>query len=275
ALSPELRTGLAGTLGLAIVYMVGRAAVPVAVQQGIDRGLRAAGGPHLDVVAAVVASAAVVLGVTTLCGYLMMRRLFTVSETALAGVRVRAFRHVHDLSMLHQQSERRGSLVSRVTSDVDQITQFVQWGGVILLISIGQIVVTTIVMAVYSWQLTLVVYAAFLPMVVVVRHFQRRLARAYGIVRQRVGAMLAAIGESVVGATVIRAYGVSRRTGARLDEAIEAHRVAQFRALRTSVISFSSGEIATGLATAAVVVVGVLLGVGGDLGIGRLVAFLF
>src|SRR5690606_18817965 len=81
--------------------------------------------------------------------------------------------------------------------------------------------------------------------------------------------------ESVVGATVIRAYGVSRRTGARLDEAIEAHRVAQFRALRTSVISFSSGEIATGLATAAVVVVGVLLGVGGDLGIGRLVAFLF
>ena len=34
----------------------------------------------------------------------MMRRLFTVSETALAGVRTRTFRHVHDLSMLHQQS---------------------------------------------------------------------------------------------------------------------------------------------------------------------------
>ena len=48
-------------------------------------------------------------------------------------MRTRTFRHVHDLSMLHQQSERRGSLVSRVTSDVDQITQFLQWGGVILL----------------------------------------------------------------------------------------------------------------------------------------------
>ena len=63
----------------------------------------------------------------------MMRRLFTVSETALADVRTRTFRHIHDLSMLHQQSERRGALVSRVTSDVDQITQFLQWGGVILL----------------------------------------------------------------------------------------------------------------------------------------------
>ena len=116
------------------------------------------------------------LVVTTVCGYLMMRRLFTVSETALAGVRTRTFRHIHDLSMLHQQSERRGSLVSRVTSDVDQITQFLQWGGVILLISAGQLVVTAIVMAVYSWQLTLVVFAAFVPAVLVIRVFQKRLA---------------------------------------------------------------------------------------------------
>ena len=275
ALSPELRTGLAGTLGLAIVYMVGRAAVPVAVQQGIDRGLRAAGGPNLDVVAAVVASAAVVLGVTTLCGYLMMRRLFTVSETALAGVRVRAFRHVHDLSMLHQQSERRGALVSRVTSDVDQITQFLQWGGVILLISIGQVVVTAIVMAAYSWQLTLVVFAAFLPAVLVIRAFQRRLAHAYGTVRRRMGALLAAISESVVGAPVIRSYGISARTARRLDAAIEAHRRAQQRALRTSVISFSTGEIAAGLALAGVVVLGVRLGVAGSLTVGQLTAFLF
>ena len=138
--------------------MVGRAAVPVAVQQGIDRGLRAPGGPDLRRRRRSSSrSPSAVLAVTTVCGYLMMRRLFTVSETALADVRTRTFRHIHDLSMLHQQSERRGSLVSRVTSDVDQITQFLQWGGVILLVSVGQLVVTTVVMAVYSWQLTLVV----------------------------------------------------------------------------------------------------------------------
>jgi ATP-binding cassette subfamily B protein len=180
ALSPELRAGLAGTLFFALVAMAGRAAVPVAIQQGIDRGLRAPGGPDLGVVGVVVTATVAVLAVTTLCGYLMMRRLFTVSETALANVRIRTFRHVHDLSMLHQQAERRGSLVSRVTSDVDQITQFLQWGGVILLISLGQVAVTTVVMAVYSWQLTLVVFAAFLPAAVVIRAFQRRLRGAYG-----------------------------------------------------------------------------------------------
>ncbi|MEU9825953.1 ABC transporter ATP-binding protein [Micromonospora chersina] len=273
ALSPELKTGLAGTLALALVYMVGRVAVPVAVQRGIDHGI--VGGLDLDVVTLTVAVTAAVLVVTTTCGYLMMRRLFTVSETALAGVRTRAFRHVHDLSMLHQQSERRGSLVSRVTSDVDQITQFLQWGGVILIVNLGQLVVTTAVMLAYSWQLTLVVLAAFAPAVLVIRLLQRRLAGAYAVVRQRTGTLLGTIGESVVGAPVIRAYGIAGRTARRLDTAIEGQRQAQQKAIRISIVGSSVGELAAGLALAGVVVVGVNLGVDRTLSIGQLTAFLF
>ncbi|MFI7252026.1 ABC transporter ATP-binding protein [Micromonospora chalcea] len=273
ALSPELRTGLAGTLALALVYMVGRVAVPVAVQRGIDHGI--VGGLDLNVISLTVAITAGVLVITTACGYLMMRRLFTVSETALAGVRTRAFRHVHDLSMLHQQSERRGSLVSRVTSDVDQITQFLQWGGVILIVNLGQLLVTTAVMLAYSWQLTLVVLVAFAPAVLVIRQLQRRLAGAYGLVRQRTGTLLGAIGESVVGAPVIRAYGIAGRTARRLDTAIDGQRVAQQRAIRISIMGSSVGELAAGLALAGVVVVGVSLGVDGTLSIGQLTAFLF
>ncbi|OKI75115.1 ABC transporter ATP-binding protein [Micromonospora sp. CB01531] len=273
ALSPELKTGLAGTLGLALVYMIGRVAVPVAVQRGIDHGI--VGGLDLDVVTLTVIATAAVLVVTTACGYLMMRRLFTVSETALAGVRTRAFRHVHDLSMLHQQSERRGSLVSRVTSDVDQITQFLQWGGVILIVNLGQLVVTTAVMLAYSWQLTLVVLVAFAPAVLVIRLLQRRLGVAYGVVRQRTGTLLGTIGESVVGAPVIRAYGIAGRTARRLDTAIEGQRQAQQRAIRISILGSSVGELAAGLALAGVVVVGVNLGVDRTLSIGQLTAFLF
>jgi len=275
SMSPELRTGLAGTVALAIVATGGRVVVPVAVQQGIDRGLRAAGGPDLGVIATVIAVTLGVMSLTITCGYFMNVRLFTVSERALAGVRVRTFRHIHDLSMLHQQAERRGSLVSRVTGDVDQISQFLQWGGILLLVSFGQVVVTTIVMLVYSWQLTLVVYAAFMPLVIMSRFFQRKLRAAYGAVREHVGAMLAAIGESVVGAPVVRAYGVAGRTSARLDDAIEKNRARQFKAIRIAVTSFSMGELTAGLAMAAVVLVGLRLGVGGDLSIGTVTAFLF
>ena len=275
ALSPELRTGLGVTLALAVVSMAGRVAVPIAIQQGIDRGVRAPGGPDLVVVGLIVAITVAVLVVTTACGYLMVRRLFTVSETALAGVRTRTFRHVHDLSVLHQAAERRGSLVSRVTGDIDQITQFLQAGGVMLVISSGQLVVTVVVMLVYSWQLTLVTLLAFVPAVLIIRMYQRRLAGAYGTVRQRTGTLLAAVAESVVGADVIRAYGVAGRTSAKIDTAVDELRTAQKHALKTSVTGFSTGEIAAGLALASVVVVGVLLGIDGGITVGQLTAFLF
>jgi ATP-binding cassette subfamily B protein len=275
ALSPELRPGLAGTIALAIVQMAGRVAVPIAVQQGIDHGIRGDGGPDLGFVIEVVAFTFVALMISTAAGYLMTRRLFTVSETALGALRSRTFRHIHDLSMLHQQAERRGSMVSRVTSDVDQISIFLQFGGVQLLLSAGQLLVSTLVMFFYSWQLTIIVLLAFGPSVAVIRLFQKRLAAVYRAVRERTGVMLGAVAESVVGATVIRAYGVGGRTEQRLDTSIESLRVAQQRALRTSVTSFSSGELGAGLALAAVVVVGTLLGVDGSLTVGELTAFLF
>jgi len=274
-LSPELHSGLAGTLGFAVVATAGKVVVPVAIQQGLDRGLRAAGGPDLNVILAIVAITACVLLVTMLSAYAMNVRLYTVSERALAGVRTRTFRHIHDLSMLHQQSERRGSLVSRVTSDVDQISQFLQFGGVMLLVSVGQVAVTTAVMLWYSWQLTLVVYAAFVPFVFISRGFQKRLNVLYVDVRARIGVMLGAIAESVVGAAVIRAYGVQSRTQQRLDDAIDSTRHAQTHAQRVSVMSFAFGELLAGIAVGGVVIVGVLIGVDGNLSVGRITAFLF
>ena len=133
----------------------------------MDKGLTVPGGPDMAMITKIVAIAFVVLAITLFCTYLMNVRLYTVSETALAEIRTRTFRHIHDLSMLHQQAERRGSLVARVSTDVDQISQFLQWGGVILLVSTGQLVITTIVMATYSWQLTLLVWVAFLPLALV------------------------------------------------------------------------------------------------------------
>ncbi|GGM43446.1 ABC transporter ATP-binding protein [Dactylosporangium sucinum] len=275
ALSPELFTGLAGTLGLAVLATAGRVAVPVAIQQGIDKGLLADGGPDLGVITLVVTVTAGVLLLTMVCAYLMNVRLFTVSETALAGIRVRTFRHIHDLSMLHQQSERRGALVSRVTGDVDQISQFLQFGGLLFILSVGQLTVTTAVMLMYSWQLTLVVIAAFAPLIVVVRIFQRRLSVMYLHVRESVGAMLGVIAESVVGAPVVRAYGIQRRTADRLDAAIDRNRRMQFRAQKNNVTSMGFGELAAGLALAGVIVAGTILGAGEQLTAGQLTAFLF
>jgi putative ABC transport system ATP-binding protein len=275
ALSPEIRDGLPLTLGLALLATAGRVVVPIAVQQTIDRGLLQPGGADLGFVRWMCLVAGVAVLVTAVAAYVMNVRIFRASEAGLATLRVHAFRHVHDLSVLTQNTERRGSMVSRVTGDVDTLSQFVQWGGLLLVVSIGQLLVATVIMAVYSWQLTVLVWACFLPLFLLLRHFQRLVSTAYTTVRERVGAMLAAVSESVVGAQAVRAYAIEERTQSRIDDAVEQHRAAATRAQRLVAFSFTTGEIVAGLANAAVVVVGVLLGLAGDLTLGRLLAFLF
>jgi ATP-binding cassette subfamily B protein len=275
ALSPEFTAGLPVTLLLALGATVGRVLVPIAVQQTIDDGLLGTGGPDVGRVREAVLLAGIAVLGTALCAYRLNVRLFRTTESGLASLRVRAFRHVHDLSVLTQNAERRGSLVSRVTSDVDTISTFMQWGGLLMVVSFGQLLVATALMAFYSWQLTVLVWVCFLPLFLLMRTFQKRVSAAYAAVRERVGDLLGAVSESVVGASTVRAYGIEERTGARIDLAIDRHRSAATRAQALVALTFSTGEVVAGLANAGVVVVGVLLGVDGDLTIGELLAFLF
>lgn len=274
-ISPEIARGMWLTLGLASLAAVGRVVVPLAVQQTIDVGILADAGPEVGRVALLASLAAGALVLAGLCAALVNVRLFRSAEAGLATLRVKAFRHVHDLSTLTQNTERRGALVSRVTNDVDTVSLFVQWGGIMLLVSALQIVVATGLMLVYSPILTAVVWVAFIPMFLIIRFGQRYVNRAYTLVRERVGAMLGAISEAVVGAETVRAYGVSERTGRRIGAAVEDTRRAQARSQILVAATFSSGVLISNLVLAIVVVVGTLLGVGGGLTAGQLVAFLF
>ena len=274
-LSPELGRGIGVTVLLAVLATVGRVLVPFVVQRVTDEGILAAGGPDIDVVVRFIALALGGVVVTAFSAYLVNVRLFRSSESGLATLRLKAFRHIHDLSMLTQNTERRGSLVSRVTSDVDTISMFVQFGGLMLMINVAQITLATVLMLVYSPVLGLVVWACFVPLFLIIRTFQGIVGRSYTTVRERVGDMLGAISEAVVGAQAIRAYGVEDRTAQRIDSAIENHRRAAIGAQARAVMAFTSGQLVSGLTTAVVLVVGTVLAANGRLTLGELLAFLF
>lgn len=274
-LSPELTRGIWVTVLLAVLSTLGRVLVPFVVQRITDDGILAEGGPDTRVVGGYIGVALVGVVVTAFSAYLVNVRLFRTSENGLATLRTNAFRHIHDLAMLTQNSERRGSLVSRVTSDVDTISMFVQFGGLMLLINVAQITLATVLMFVYSPLLGLVVWLCFVPLFIIIRKFQGIVGRAYTRVRERVGDMLGAISEAVVGAQAIRAYGVEARTSERIDAAVEAHRKAAIGAQARSVIAFTSGQLVSGLTTAVVLVVGTVLAARGSLTLGELLAFLF
>jgi ATP-binding cassette subfamily B protein len=278
--SPELKEGVGWTLVLAALASVGQIIVPVAVQQTLDKGLNGPDGPDVSFTVLMGVGAALALMVTSWASYAMTRRLFTSAERGLATLRIKAFRHVHDLPLLTQNTERRGALVSRVTSDVDQVSQFLVFGGLLLVVSVGQVLVATVVMLIYSWQLALVVWLCFAPLFLSLKYFQRKLSDAYRTVRQQVGLMLSAISEPVVGAAVVRSYAVEARTQARIDETIDEYKAASTRAQGFTAVSFSLGGLSAGLANAGVLIVGIWLGLeilpsAGDITAGRVLAFAF
>ena len=274
-LSPELREGFWVTMLLALLGTAGRVVVPIAVQQTLDHGLNAPGGVDTGFVARMAAVAAVAIVVTAGSSYLMTSRLFATAERGLATLRVKAFRHVHELPLLTQNTERRGALVSRVTSDVDQVSQFLVFGGITGIVSVGQVLVATVIMAVYDWRLTIVVWVCFAPLFLSLRYFQRRLSEAYGVVRASVGRMLSFISEPVVGAQVVRTHAIEARTQARIDAAIEQTQTAATQAQGLTAFSFSLGGVSAGLANALVLVVGIWLGLAGHVTSGEVLAFAF
>ena len=274
AASPELRKGAGVTVFLALLGAAGQSVLPVLIQQILDRGL-VDGQMRTGALFTLGALGLVLVLTTTGAGWLTRRRLVQAGETALCTLRTRAFRHIHRLSLATQTDERRGALVARVTSDVEQLSQFLSWGGVAWLVNTAIILTVTVIMGVYDWRLALVAVVAVLPMVLVLKAVQHRMADRYNVVRLRMADLLTAVSETVMGAPVIRAYEAEAVTRERTLAAIGAHRHAMIRAGKMSAALFPSGELFSVLTVAAVLVVGIVLGPARGLSAGELVAFVF
>ncbi len=162
-----------------------------------------------------------------------------------------------------------------MTSDVEVLSQFCAWGGVAGLVNGAVMVAVAATMAVYDWRLACIAIAAVLPLGLILYLLQQRLLRAWDAVRARVGDLLAAVGEAVTGAAVIRTYGIQDRTVTKVDAAVEAHRRSFVRAGGLGALLFPSGEVFGCFTVATVLVAGLAIGPGGGMTSGTLVAFMF
>ena len=271
ATTPELRRGLAGTLAFAFAASGGRVVVPILVQQAIDRGLRP-GGVDVGFVTRLCVFGAIAVVIATWCTRMAVARLARRSEDALAAMRVRAFAHVHELSIADQAEYRKGSLVARVTSDIESMAQFFTWGAVAYLLDGTLMIVVATVMFVYDPLLAVIALAIATPFFVVLRAIQHRLVQAYSASRAANADLLAVTSEMVSGAALLRVHDAGDAMFERFDETVQRHRT---RAVRASTLLFPSGEVVSVLTIAALVAVGVARGPAAGLTAGELVGFLF
>jgi len=273
--SPELRQGFRITVVMALLMAVGRIVIPVLVQQILDKGILSNDGFQPAFTFGACGLALVItIGVTVL-GRLTYIRLVSAAEQMLRNLRVNTFTHIHSLSVADHNEAKRGALTSRVTSDIETLARFAQWGAISWIVNSVVIVGVLAVMAVYQWQLAVITFAVLLPLVPLMRMLQRKQLRAYDTQRTRVGLTLSAISESVMGSGVVRAYGIVDRTRDTVHEAIDTQYKSEMVAARYFALMFPLGDIFGAAAMAAVVGAGAYWGPGWGMDAGSLVACLF
>lgn len=275
AASPELRVGFRLTVVMAVITAVGRIIIPVLIQQVLDKGVLGSDGFDVAFTFGACGLALAVTAGVTVLGRATYVRLVNAAETTLRNLRVRTFAHIHSLSVADHNEAKRGVLTARVTSDIETLARFAQWGAIAWIVNTVVIVGVLAVMAVYSWQLALITVAVLFPLLPLMRVLQRKQLRAYDAQRTRVGETLSAISESVMGAGVVRAYGISGRTRRQLDRTIDNQYRAETRAARYFALMFPLGDIFGATTLAAVLAVGALAGPDWGMNAGSLVACLF
>ncbi|CAN5683952.1 MAG: ABC transporter ATP-binding protein [Acidimicrobiia bacterium] len=273
--APTLRRGLFATLGLSVLGTIGQLVVPVVVQQITDRELLNEAGPRIPVVLWQGGVAVAVLILTATFTRAAVFRLTRLTAGGLRELRVKLFSHLHRLSILHVQAERRGALVSRVTSDIYTIQDFMEWGGVGMLIGSAQVLLALAVMFFYRWQLALLVLVGIIVYIWMLLFFQQVLQRAQDQVREKVADSLSVIGETITGLPIIRSHGVEETAVAKVHNFLQVQVAAEHRANRLSAILFSSAELFAAGITAMVIGAGILLGAAEGTSAGVLLAFLF
>lgn len=271
--SPELRRGLGITVAFALLSALARLVLPVLIQQAIDGGFNQGEVDVGFITGATLAAGALVLIIYVLT-VLTYRRVIETAENTLLATRMRTFDHIQKLSIAEHTTSRKGVLTARVTSDVETLAQFAQWGALAWIVNSSLIVGTLVVMAVYSWQLALLTIVIYIPLLPILRTIQRRQLKAYNTVRSNTAETISRTSEAVAGAATIRAYGYQDEVGERLEEGNWSLVDSQINAHKFFSVLGPTMDIFGGIATGAVAVGGVLLGPD-TLTVGQATAFLF
>lgn len=272
--APALSKGLGATFGLAFIGTGARLVIPILLQQSIDHGLQP---DHVRV--SFIAVLGLIGGLCVLVSSVALRiatkRLGTRAEEGLFTLRIKLFDHIHRLSLADHNEEKRGALVSRVTSDIETLTMFFSWGGLSLLLDGSQMIAVASVMLAYDWRLTIVALLVSAPLVLVLRLVQSRLVSAHNISRERNAQLLGVFSEMVSGAETLRAYDATQLMVESVAKDVRNRGDSNIRAGIIGAFLFPSGEVFAVFTVMAVVGTGLLIGPHGGLTAGALVGFVF
>lgn len=229
---------VAGLFALGVVLIAVDSAagvgVPVLLQRGIDLGVIA---KDLGAVLTAAALAVVLIGIGWMAYASQTLITSRASEAVQYMVRLRSFRQLLALDMPYHE-RHGGTLLTRMTVDVDALARFLQGGLANGLTSLATIAGIGIAMVLFDVRLAAVALGS-LPLVAIATLLYRKVSsKAYADARTEIGKVNRSLQEKVAGLRVVQASGRQHDEAAKFSALSERHRVARARAHRYLALYF-------------------------------------
>jgi ATP-binding cassette subfamily B protein len=245
-------------------------ALPALVRYGVDDGVTRGAMSALWIATGLGAGIVVVNWLNTRLETVMTAR---VGERLLYVLRVRSFAHLQRLGLDYYERELAGRIMTRMTTDVDALSTFLQTGLVTAAVSALTIVGIAVALLVTDIGLALVSMAAIPILAVATYFFRKASSAAYAQARERVSVVNADLQENVSGLRVTQAFTREQYSAREFGERSLAYRTSRLRAQRYIAVYFPFVALLSGAAQAAVLAVGAYRVASGDLSAGALLAF--
>ena len=249
--------GKRGSLAFVSLLAAVSAAAPVAgwhlVEEAVDNGISTGNEERLLIVVLAyigVNAAAWVLGTAT------WRGLASIGQRVVLELRRDLFDHLTSLSLRYFSQQKAGWIISRLTSDVDALSDVLNQGLTTLVVNTLTLVAAVAGLFLLDWRLGLVALCVLPPAILITRWFQRVTHVAASDVRTRIAIVTAQLAESVAGMAVIQAFNRERAFQAEFDELNDVNRLANVRLQKLYSVFFPAIEFLGVIATAAVLFAG-------------------
>ncbi|WP_426937370.1 ABC transporter ATP-binding protein [Brevibacterium sp. LE-L] len=254
----------------ALMLVIGPVFIADALDQGIPRAVDGDTGPLITAVslfiASAVASAVLAFTSTRLVGITAQKILFTLRE--------RVFTHVQRLDLGYHEKSTSGRLVSRQTSDMESVQQFLSYSLFDTALALLQMIFIAVTLIVLDIPLAIVVFAGFIPLFFITKAAHSTQRNAYRRTRTSIAKVIVHFVETMGGIRAVQAYRRQPERRGTLSDQDSRYRDANTDALR-GVAWFAGWTRLIGNVTQTVIiVVGAWLVIEGWTQIGVLAAFI-
>ena len=260
-------------VGLVLVTLDAAAALvlPAVVRTGIDRGI--AEGSTATLIALSALALGVVLGRWAV-GRAALLVTGRTGERLLYLLRVKTFAHLQRLGLDYYEREPAGRIMTRMTTDVDALSNFLQVGLTSMVVSTLTVVGVLLALVLLDPGLALVVLALLPLLILATVLFRRSVVPAYAAARDSISTVNAALQEDVAGLRVLQAYSREDHNRRHFEELSAGYRELRIGAQRRMALYFPFVVLVTDLAAALVLGFGAARLRAGTLTAGELIAFL-